>query len=279
MAHPISRYGWLPDLPDQRDLTYAAPRPVLTKLPAKVDLTKLCPPVYDQGQLGSCTANAIGGAFEFELLKQNKADDFMPARLFIYYNERVIENTVNSDSGAMIRDGIKSVNKQGVCPEAMLPYDINKFADKPSDACYAEALKHLVVSYHRVTRNVNQMKSCLAEGYPFVFGITVYESFEGPAVAKSGTLNMPKKAEAKVGGHAVMAVGYDSGSKRFIVRNSWGSAWGKSGYFTIPFDYLLNENLSDDFWTIRLIEMPAAAKKVVKKVVKKAAKKTAKRRK
>lgn len=254
MAHKVSLYGWLPDLPDQRDLVYAAPRPVLAKLPEKVDLRKLCPPVYDQGQLGSCTANAIGGAFEFELLKQNKATDFMPARLFIYYNERVIENTVNSDGGAMIRDGMKSVNKQGVCPEKMLPYDINKFADKPSDACYAEALNHLVLSYHRVPRNLNQMKSCLAEGYPFVFGFTVYESFEGPTVAKTGKLNMPKQAEQKMGGHAVMAVGYDNGSKRFIIRNSWGSAWGQKGYFTMPFDYLMNANLSDDSWTIRVVE-------------------------
>src|ERR1043166_8872390 len=111
MAHNIARYGWLPDLPDVRDVVYAAPRPLIRKLPSKVDLSKLCPPVYDQGQLGSCTANAIGAAFEFELRKQDTTKDFMPSRLFIYYNERVIEHTVNNDSGAMIRDGIKSVNK------------------------------------------------------------------------------------------------------------------------------------------------------------------------
>ena len=105
------------------------------------------------------------------------------------------------------------------------------------------------------------MKSCLAEGYPFVFGFTVYESFESEAVAKSGKLNMPKKGEAQVGGHAVMAVGYSDSSKRFIVRNSWGTSWGLNGYFTMPFDYLLNENLSDDFWTIRLVEVNPAKKK------------------
>jgi C1A family cysteine protease len=97
------------------------------------------------------------------------------------------------------------------------------------------------------------MKSCLAEGYPFVFGFTVYESFESEEVAKTGKMIMPKKGEAQVGGHAVIAVGY-SGS-RFIVRNSWGTSWGMAGYFTMPFDYLLDENLSDDFWTIRLVEM------------------------
>ncbi|GHM99771.1 peptidase C1 [Cytophagales bacterium WSM2-2] len=262
--HKISRFGWLPDIPDHRDLTYAAPRPLLRKLPVKVDLSGKCPPIYDQGQLGSCTANAIGAAFEFGLRKQNQARDFMPSRLFIYYNERVIENTVNSDAGAMIRDGIKSVNKQGVCPESLWPYHESAFSNKPSGSCFTEALNHQVTSYHRVTRNLNQMKSCLAEGYPFVFGFTVYESFEGDEVARTGKLNLPKKGEVQTGGHAVMAVGYNSTSKRFIVRNSWGSAWGLKGYFTMPFEYLLNENLSDDFWTIRLVEDNPAAKKMKK---------------
>jgi len=253
MERIISRYGWVPDLPDQRDFSYAAPARVLRKLPDKVNLTPLCPPVYNQGQLGSCTANAIGGAFEFELMKQ-KTKVFMPSRLFIYYNERVIEHTVNNDNGAMIRDGIKSVNNQGVCSENLWPYNINKFASKPSTSCYSQALNYQVLSYHRVTRNLNQMKGCLADGYPFVFGFTVYESFETDKVAKSGILNMPAKKEKMVGGHAVMAAGYDDSKKRFIVRNSWGSDWGLKGYFTIPYDYLLTENLSDDFWTIRLVE-------------------------
>jgi C1A family cysteine protease len=105
------------------------------------------------------------------------------------------------------------------------------------------------------------MRGCLAEGYPFVFGFSVYESFEREEVAKNGKVNMPKKNEAQVGGHAVMAVGYLQSSKRFIVRNSWGTSWGMSGYFTMPFDYLLDENLSDDFWTIRLVEVNLVKKK------------------
>lgn len=250
-----SKYGWVPDLPDRRDFVYAAPRAVLKKLPAHVSLADNCPPVYDQGQLGSCTANAIGAAFQFGLIRQNKSRDFMPSRLFIYYNERVMENSVDSDSGAMIKDGIKSVNKQGVCPEKMLPYVITKFANKPSRSCYTEALKHQVLSYHRVSRDLNQMRGCLADGYPFVFGFTVYESFESAGVARSGRLNMPKPSEKQMGGHAVMAVGYDHPAKRFIVRNSWGKSWGKKGYFTIPYEYLLETNLSDDFWTIRIVEM------------------------
>lgn len=262
MAHKLARYGWLPDLPDQRDLQYAAPKPLLRKLPSKVDLTKQCPPVYDQGQLGSCTANAIGAAFEFELRKQAPSKEFMPSRLFIYFNEREIEHTVNSDSGALIRDGIKSVNKLGVCPENMWPYNPNQFASRPANSCYTVARDHQVTSYHRIARNLNQMKGCLAEGYPFVFGFTVYESFESEAVAKSGKLNLPKKNEAQAGGHAVMAVGYQDSSKRFIIRNSWGANWGLNGYFTMPYDYLLSENLADDFWTIRLVEVaPATTKK------------------
>jgi C1A family cysteine protease len=253
-------YGWQPDLPDHRDLSYAAPVAVLKKLPKKMDLRRACPPVYDQGQLGSCTANAIGGAIQFELMKQ-KAAAFVPSRLFIYYNERVMENTVNSDSGAQIRDGIKSVNQQGVCPEPHWPYNINEFAQKPYSSCYTEALKHQVLSYHRVNRDINQMKGCLADGYPFVFGFTVYDSFEGAAVAKTGVLNLPKKGEKVVGGHAVMAVGYDDAGGRFIVRNSWAADWGQKGYFTMPYQYLLNSNLADDFWTIRIVEVNPAGKR------------------
>ena len=261
MSHQVSKYGWQPDLPDQRDFKYAAPRPILKALPPKVDLRKQNPPVYDQGQLGSCTANAIAAAFEFALLKANAADDFLPSRLFIYYNERVIEHTVKTDAGAQIRDGIKSVNKQGVAPESLWPYDITKFAAKPPAAAYTAALNHQVSGYQRVDRNLSQFKGVLAEGFPFVFGFTVYESFESPEVAKSGKLNLPKAGESVVGGHAVVAVGYDDKAKRFIVRNSWGPGWGLAGYFTIPYDYLLNGNLSDDFWTIRAVEVAPAAKK------------------
>lgn len=249
-----SRYGWQPDLPDQRDFSYAATRAAISKLPSKIDLRGNCPPVYDQGNLGSCTANAIGAAFEFGQMKQN-VSYFMPSRLFIYYNERDIEDTVNADNGAQIRDGIKSVNKQGVCPEDLWPYDINAFARKPAVKCYSEALNHQVLSYQRVIRNLNSMKGCLDEGYPFVFGFTVYDSFESEIVAKSGKLDIPEKTESVVGGHAVVAVGFDDSTNRFIVRNSWGAAWGINGYFTMPYEYLMEENLSDDFWTIRLVEM------------------------
>ena len=251
--HKIQRYGWIPDLPDARDRLYSAPMAVMAALPAKVDLRPQCPPVYDQGQLGSCTANAIGGAIQFDRMKQNLTPNFVPSRLFIYYNERVIEGTVSTDSGAQIRDGIKSVAKQGACPEPDWPYDIAKFAVRPPTADYREALHDRAVTYSRLTQNTNLLKGCLASGYPFVFGFTVYESFESQAVAQSGVVPMPSPNEQVLGGHAVLAVGYDDSTQRFIVRNSWGTSWGMAGYFTMPYAYVTDPNLADDIWTIRLI--------------------------
>jgi C1A family cysteine protease len=252
MVVKIKRYGWIADLPDHRDLMYAAPPQVLTALPSKTDLRAKCPPVYDQGQLGSCTANAIAAAIEFDLMKEKK-NVFIPSRLFIYYNERVMEGTVDSDSGAQIRDGVKSVASKGDCPEKLWPYDINKFTEKPPQSCFKEGVKHKAVQYQRVIRDLNQMKGCMASGYPFVFGFSVYQSFESQQVAKSGHASMPAPGEKAVGGHAVVAVGYDDSQNWFIVRNSWGTGWGMKGYFTLPYAYLLNESLSDDFWTIRIV--------------------------
>jgi len=185
-------------------------------------------------------------------MKQS-APVFAPSRLFIYYNERVIENTVQTDSGAQVRDGMKTVHTQGVCPETTWPYVISEFAQKPYESCYKDALTHLSTSYKRVARNIDQMKACLADGYPFILGFTAYQSFESALVAQTGIMNMPGPKETVVGGHAVLAVGYDDAQSRFIVRNSWGADWGMAGYFTMPYAYLLNEQLSSDFWTIRLV--------------------------
>jgi C1A family cysteine protease len=243
-------YGWCPDLPDHRDLLYAAVMRAPAPLPAKVDLRKLCSVVEDQGPLGSCTANALVGALELLEMKAGTMPFADLSRLFVYYNERVIEGTVKSDSGAMLRDGIKALAKQGVCSETVWPYAIGKFTKKPGASCYKQAAGHTISSYHRLN-TVEEMRACLADGYPFVFGFTVYDSFESATVAKGGVLNLPKTKERPLGGHAVMAVGYDDKAKRFTVRNSWGPDWGKHGYFTIPYAYLADRNLSDDFWTVR----------------------------
>jgi len=255
-AHKIQRYGWVPDIPDQRDLLYTAPTPYQRSIPTKINLSEKCPPVYDQGQLGSCTANAIAAAIEFDQTKK-----FVPSRLFIYYSERVMEGTVDSDSGAQIRDGIKSVATQGAPPERLWPYEIDKFRDAPSAAAQAAAKADLVILYQRLLQDLNTMRGCLASGYPFVFGFTVYQSFESATVAKTGVLEMPASKEKTIGGHAVMAVGYDDNKRTFLIRNSWGPKWGKKGYFTIPYAYLTSNQLASDFWTIRSVEEGATVAK------------------
>jgi len=233
------------DLPDQRDLVFNPGKKILQALPPSVDLRALCPRVYSQGQLGSCTANAIAAAIEYGFKKQDANYDFRPSRLFIYYNERVIEETIGCDNGAEIRNGIKSVHNQGVCPESMWSYTDKglRYRARPTPGCYKEAMKHQVVKYYRLSHDLAKMKACLAQGYPFVFGFSVYDEFEGATVAKTGVLNMPGKKENLVGGHAVLCVGYDEKSKRFLVRNSWNTDWGLQGYFTMPYKYLLDSNL------------------------------------
>jgi C1A family cysteine protease/GH25 family lysozyme M1 (1,4-beta-N-acetylmuramidase) len=261
----IARYGWKPDLPDPRDYSYAVSRGVQSA-PASVDLRALCPPVYDQGQIGSCTGNAIAAALEFDMMKQTPATAFTPSRLFIYYNERVIEGTVGSDAGANIRDGVKSVASLGDCPETLWPYDDTpalqpgnvfpanaRAAMAPTADCFQSAIKHEALEYLSIDQNLADMKDCLASGYPFVFGFTVFPSFESDLVASNGKVPMPGADEQTIGGHAVMAVGYDDQAQVFIVRNSWGTAWGDGGYFYMPYAYLLDDNLSDDFWVIRTV--------------------------
>ncbi len=246
-------YGWRPDLPDHRDRVFSAPVAQPQSLPAKVDLTALCPPVYDQGQLGSCTANAIAGAIEFEQRKQNILR-FAPSRLFIYYNERAMEGTTGSDSGAMLRDGMRCINVKGACSETLWPYNESEVLNQPPQGCYQAALIHRSLHYAHVPQTVEYMKTCLAAGFPFVFGFSVFDSFESNQVAQTGIVPMPDPSESMIGGHAVLAVGYDETTQRFLVRNSWGPSWGINGYFTIPYAYLSSRNLASDLWTLRVIE-------------------------
>lgn len=249
-------YGWKPDLPDNRDLMYGVygdvQQPIKIVLPSKVDLSPFCSPVEDQSRIGSCTSQAIVGALE--ILENKNKDVFLDlSRLFLYYNERLIEGTVNQDSGAMIRDGIKALVTYGVCTESKWPYDITKFTNKPTPACYKEALTHTISSYQRLT-TLNDMKSCLASGFPFVFGFSVYDYFESQEMATTGILKMPQPTERVLGGHAICAVAYDDSKQAFLIRNSWGSGWGINGYFWMPYEYISNRNLTDDFWTISQIK-------------------------
>lgn len=256
----VHRYGWRPDKPDRRDryrLTRAS-----VALPPYVDLTAQMPPVYDQGDLGSCTGNAIAAAIEYARLKQERIEAakqlvqtrmlirFIPSRLFIYYNERDIEGTVSSDAGAEIRDGIKSVASLGACSETDWPYDVSRFAVKPPGPCYTDARTDLVSRYARVAQSLDGLRQCLADGCPVVFGFTVYESFESSAVAQSGVMPMPAANENVLGGHAVLMVGYDDAHQVFIVRNSWGPGWGRAGYFLMPYAYPVDQDLASDFWQI-----------------------------
>jgi C1A family cysteine protease len=211
-------------------------------------------PLYDQGPLGSCTGQAIAKAITFNFFKQQAPTPVDPSRLFIYYNERVIGGTVNEDSGAQIRDGIKSVVKLGVCSEELWPYDITRFAERPPQAAFDQAANHQALAYNRIPCALREMQDCLARGYPFVFGFSVYESFESDEVANTGRMSLPTQNDRVVGGHAVLCVGYDTVQQVFIVQNSWGDDWGDKGFFYMPFDYMLNANLADDRWVVTLME-------------------------
>ena len=246
-------YGWKRDLPDKRD-SYHSFRDIVTQdLPNKVDLRNKCPKVYTQGKLGSCTANAIAAAYEFDEMLQAEKKIMMPSRLFIYYNERDMEGHVENDSGAMIRDGMKSINKQGVCSEASWPYNISNFTQKPSSSCYQEAEGHRAIRYRKIPQGLTTMRACLKGGLPFVFGFSVYESFETKEVEETGIMSMPKADEKLLGGHAVMAVGYCDDKQCMIVRNSWGEEWGEGGYFYMPYRFIRDPDYCSDFWTIRKV--------------------------
>ncbi len=202
MPRTIARFGWTPDLPDHRDQVYSIARTATEVVPAKMDLRKKCPPVTNQMSLGACTGHAIGAMMDFHARKQPGQASFVSSSLFIYYNERALEGTIRADAGAQIRDGVKVVSKLGTAPESLWPYsDANPgvFQRKPSKAAYTAAKKNVASSYQRLPRTLAAFRACLAAGNPFVFGFSVYESFDSDAVAKTGLLQLPKTGESMLG--------------------------------------------------------------------------------
>jgi hypothetical protein len=247
----IPKYHWISDKPDSRDYKYANTR---VSQPNIVDLRGYCSPIEDQGQLGSCTGNAIAGAIELLDKRAGRAIDV--SRLFIYYYERLLEGTINYDSGAYIRDGIKACYTYGAPLESLWPYNISRFRTAPSSAANADAAKRKITLYQRIADHAGCLDS-LTNGYPVVIGFNVYSSFETASVARTGIMPYPNtKRESLLGGHAVLLVGYDKARQVYIVRNSWGTSWGDRGYFYMPFQVIQTTTMSSDFWNIKTVVNP-----------------------
>lgn len=250
-------YGWRKDRLDKRDRMLKVGRPI--PLPPSVDLRLEMPVVYDQGPLGSCTAQAIAAALDHLEVKQGISRMDSPSRLFIYYEERVIEETISEDSGAEIRDGIKVVSKLGVPDEILWPYNIPKFTMRPPQEAYDQAVSRLAIQYQKIESSevtspetfMNAVRTVLAQGHTIIFGFSVWSSFESSDIAKSGIMPMPDiETEDMMGGHAVLMVGYDDATKRVLVRNSWSADWGQAGYFEMPYEFLVDPKQAADLWTI-----------------------------
>lgn len=248
MKQPINKYGWKPSLPDHRDFKYKVDAPI--PLPDVVDLSRKELPIYNQLNIGSCTSQAIAGVFRYKKFMQTQ-QIFNPSRLFIYWNERAFEGTIKIDSGATLRDGIKVLNRIGVCHEDLWDYNPAKFRNEPPSPCFVEGLKNRINSYESIDNtNLFMLQQCLAKGNPIVLGFSVYESFESEETARTGIVQMPDRSESFLGGHGVAMYGYNIPEKTFKVANSWGESWGDQGYFHVPFEYFTNPNLASDFWAV-----------------------------
>jgi C1A family cysteine protease len=223
--------------------------PKKAKLPEIVDLStsSKMPPVFNQGNLGSCTAQAFTAVYHF--IKPG----FLGSRLFLYYNERMLENDIANDSGATLYSGVVCLKKYGVCVESLYAYIIADFAKPPSAAIYKAALANRLVKAQNLPNSIASIQNALASGFPIVIGIAIYSEFESAIVTKTGVVPMPRASSKFLGGHAVVVVGYDNRTKLFKVRNSWGAGWGVKGYFFLPYQYLQRSNLSSDLWVLSLV--------------------------
>jgi C1A family cysteine protease len=247
----IPKFHWVKDRFDKRDYKYEL---FNNSQKDYVDLREFCSPIEHQGNLGSCTGQAIAGAIELLNKRNNKPTDV--SRLFIYYYERLLLGTVNYDSGAYIRDGIKVCSHNGSPLEHFWPYIINRFKIKPNQKAINDALSRKITLYERV----NDHEGCIDainNGYPVIIGFYVYSSFISNIVARTGMMPYPNiNRERFLGGHAVLLVGYNKKQNRYIVRNSWGQGWGDKGYFYMPFDVIANKKMSLDFWVIKTVNNP-----------------------
>lgn len=242
--------GYLPDLPDQRDLLYAAPPSILRTLPVRFDRRDLLPPILNQDRIGSCVANAVALAAQFQTITQRDPDPDLPSRLELYYRGREAIGTVASDSGSQPRDVIKAL-ASGVAGEDRWPYDISRFRDVPPSASAAPGRVSAIL-YQRVFQEEHQIKASLANLYPVIVGFSVYESFTSLTVERTGTVPMPGYFERQLGGHCVLVVGYDDATRRYLFANSYGREWGDGGFGTLPYAMLAHPMLSSDFWSISL---------------------------
>lgn len=248
----VPMFHWKKDKVDTRDYIYQAI--ALQSTSRTIDLRPYCSAIEDQGNLGSCTGQAVAGAIELLNKKNNKPSDV--SRLYIYYFERLLEGTVNYDSGAYIRDGIKATNKYGAPLEKLWPYNISQFRSLPSRIAQDDGARRKVTLYERAM-DFDACINAIANGYPVIIGFLVYSSFLSNVVSKTGMMPYPNiSREALLGGHAVLLVGYDLKRQVFIARNSWGTRWGDSGYFYMPFDVIKNTRMSSDFWVIKSVANP-----------------------
>ena len=222
----------------------------IQKLPSSVDLRQKCPPIYDQGNLGSSVANVLCSAYSFDNLT------FEGSRLFVYYNEKTLNGLNNGENNkpdvqSSIEHGINALGKYGICDEKFWQYNTSKFATTPQIDAYTNAKSHEIISNEplNIKQDLNNIKACLAEGLPICLGIKVYTQFDSDIASKTGLIFMP--SSKVLGGHAILIVGYDDEKYSFIFRNSFGTSWGENGYGYIGYDYITNPDQTTDLWVIR----------------------------
>lgn len=258
MSATLRKFGWLgPSPPDYRDYLYGPPTSIFAEISDQVDLRleRATPRVFDQQNLGSCVANAVNAVLQYVERKAGDPDYDRLSRLFTYYYSREKIGTVSEDSGSFIRDAFKVAAERGVPREAYWPYYLDNFAVEPQGAVVeSSAPHHRLLEYRSIPRAELALQACLAEGYPFVFGFAVYESFW--TIGRDGIWHGQR---GRIDGyHAVACWGYDfrRGALGFesggwIIRNSWGAEHGDEGYYYVPRSYMVSE--ATDIWTARKV--------------------------